>query len=87
MQRAYEALGLPYSSQAAGQARGAAGGPTTGAQNAPAQQQQLPQMRSLNALGTDKRPHFHPCDFYQTLNIFPSFVKVYILIDRAAAIN
>ncbi|XP_040042499.2 CREB-binding protein isoform X1 [Gasterosteus aculeatus] len=51
MQRAYEALGLPYSSQAAGQARGAAGGPTTGAQNAPAQQQQLPQMRSLNALG------------------------------------
>uniref|UniRef100_G3Q4J0 histone acetyltransferase n=1 Tax=Gasterosteus aculeatus aculeatus TaxID=481459 RepID=G3Q4J0_GASAC len=48
MQRAYEALGLPYSSQAAGQARGAAGGPTTGAQNAPAQQQQLPQMRSLN---------------------------------------
>ncbi|XP_049901287.1 CREB-binding protein [Epinephelus moara] len=56
MQRAYEALGLPYSSQATGQAqaRGAPGGPgqTAGAQNAQAQQQQLPQqMRPINALG------------------------------------
>lgn len=56
MQRAYEALGLPYSSQATGQAqaRGAPGGPgqTAGAQNAQTQQQQLPQqMRPINALG------------------------------------
>ncbi|TNN63110.1 CREB-binding protein [Liparis tanakae] len=44
MQRAYEALGLPYSSQTAAQARGAPG-QTAGAQ-AP-----LPQIRSINALG------------------------------------
>ncbi|KAF1394948.1 hypothetical protein PFLUV_G00006420 [Perca fluviatilis] len=48
MQRAYEALGLPYSSQTTRQARGAPG-QTAGAQNA--QQQQLPQqMRPINAL-------------------------------------
>lgn len=57
MQRAYAALGLPYSSQAAGQAQSqqAAGpGQAAGGQNAQAQQQQqqLPQqMRSINALG------------------------------------
>ncbi|XP_041640208.1 histone acetyltransferase p300 isoform X4 [Cheilinus undulatus] len=56
MQRAYAALGLPYSSQATGQAQAqqAAGpGQTAGAQNAQAQQQQqLPQqMRPINALG------------------------------------
>uniref|UniRef100_A0A671WJ49 histone acetyltransferase n=1 Tax=Sparus aurata TaxID=8175 RepID=A0A671WJ49_SPAAU len=56
MQRAYAALGLPYSSQATGQAQTQqASGPaqTAGAQNAQAQQQQqLPQqMRSINALG------------------------------------
>uniref|UniRef100_A0A8C2WE27 histone acetyltransferase n=1 Tax=Cyclopterus lumpus TaxID=8103 RepID=A0A8C2WE27_CYCLU len=44
MQRAYEALGLPYSSQTAVQARGATG-QTAGTQ-AP-----LPQIRSINALG------------------------------------
>ncbi|XP_033976318.1 CREB-binding protein isoform X2 [Trematomus bernacchii] len=48
MQRAYEALGLPYSSQTTGQARGAVG-QTGGAPNT--QQQQLPQMRPINALG------------------------------------
>lgn len=53
MQRAYAALGLPYSSQAAGQAQAQqAPGQTAGAQNAQAQQQQLPQqMRPINALG------------------------------------
>ncbi|KAM6942282.1 CREB-binding protein isoform 1-T1 [Lycodopsis pacificus] len=47
MQRAYEALGLPYSSQTTGRAPGGPG-QTAGAQNA---QQQLPQLRSINALG------------------------------------
>lgn len=56
MQRAYAALGLPYSSQATGQAQAQqAPGPgqTTGAQNAQAQQQQQlsQQMRPINALG------------------------------------
>uniref|UniRef100_A0A3P8SB98 histone acetyltransferase n=1 Tax=Amphiprion percula TaxID=161767 RepID=A0A3P8SB98_AMPPE len=54
MQRAYAALGLPYSSQATGQAQQAqqAPGQTAGAQNAQAQQQQLPQqMRPINTLG------------------------------------
>ncbi|XP_034544280.1 CREB-binding protein isoform X3 [Notolabrus celidotus] len=53
MQRAYAALGLPYSSQAAGQTQQTTGpGQTAGAQNAQAQQQQqLPQMRPINALG------------------------------------
>lgn len=56
MQRAYAALGLPYSSQAAGQAQAqqATGpGQTAGAQNAQAQQQQQlsQQMRPINALG------------------------------------
>ncbi|XP_030279651.1 CREB-binding protein isoform X4 [Sparus aurata] len=60
MQRAYAALGLPYSSQATGQAQTQqASGPaqTAGAQNAQAQQQQqLPQqMRSINALGKDRQ--------------------------------
>ncbi|XP_034712651.1 CREB-binding protein isoform X3 [Etheostoma cragini] len=50
MQRAYEALGLPYSSQTTRQARGAPG-QTAGAQNTQAQQQQLPQqMRPINTL-------------------------------------
>lgn len=55
MQRAYAALGLPYSSQAPGQAQAQqAPGPgqTPATQNAQAQQQQLPQqMRPINALG------------------------------------
>jgi len=51
MQRAYEALGLPYSSQIALQARGASG-QTAGAQ-AP-----LPQIRSINALG---KKQMHIC--------------------------
>ncbi|XP_054865968.1 CREB-binding protein isoform X4 [Amphiprion ocellaris] len=53
MQRAYAALGLPYSSQATGQAQAQqAPGQTAGAQNAQAQQQQLPQqMRPINTLG------------------------------------
>ncbi|XP_047434584.1 CREB-binding protein isoform X4 [Mugil cephalus] len=53
MQRAYAALGLPYSSQAAGQTQAQqppGPGQTAGAQNAQAQQQ-LPQMRPMNALG------------------------------------
>ncbi|XP_044047236.1 CREB-binding protein isoform X2 [Siniperca chuatsi] len=53
MQRAYAALGLPYSSQATGQAgaqQATGPGQTAGAQNA--QAQQLPQqMRPINALG------------------------------------
>uniref|UniRef100_A0A8D2ZJP3 histone acetyltransferase n=1 Tax=Scophthalmus maximus TaxID=52904 RepID=A0A8D2ZJP3_SCOMX len=51
MQRAYAALGLPYSSQATGQAQQAVG--TAGAPNAQAQQQQQlsQQMRPINALG------------------------------------
>lgn len=58
MQRAYAALGLPYSSQAAGQAQtqqAPGPGQTAGAQNAQApQQQQLPQqMRSINALSKE----------------------------------
>ncbi|XP_067353867.1 CREB-binding protein isoform X2 [Channa argus] len=53
MQRAYAALGLPYSSQAAGQTQTQqAPGQTSGAQNTQAQQQQLSQqMRPINALG------------------------------------
>ncbi|MEQ2194643.1 hypothetical protein XENOCAPTIV_000848 [Xenoophorus captivus] len=53
MQRAYAALGLPYSSQAAGQAAAQqAPGQTTGAQNSQAQQQQLPQqMRPISTIG------------------------------------
>ncbi|XP_045903042.1 histone lysine acetyltransferase CREBBP isoform X4 [Micropterus dolomieu] len=53
MQRAYAALGLPYSSQATGQAgaqQATGPGQTAGAQNS--QAQQLPQqMRPINALG------------------------------------
>lgn len=53
MQRAYAALGLPYSSQTTGQAQtqqAPGPGQTAGAQNA--QAQQLPQqMRPINALG------------------------------------
>lgn len=56
MQRAYAALGLPYSSQATAQAQtqqAPGPGQTAGSQNAQAQQQQqLPQqMRPINALG------------------------------------
>ncbi|PWA14887.1 hypothetical protein CCH79_00014256 [Gambusia affinis] len=54
MQRAYAALGLPYSSQAAGQAASQqAPGQAAGAQNSQAQQQQqLPQqMRPVNTIG------------------------------------
>ncbi|XP_027872979.1 CREB-binding protein isoform X1 [Xiphophorus couchianus] len=54
MQRAYAALGLPYSSQAAGQAAAQqAPGQAAGAQNSQAQQQQqLPQqMRPINTIG------------------------------------
>ncbi|XP_028303327.1 CREB-binding protein isoform X3 [Gouania willdenowi] len=50
MQRAYAALGLPYSSQTTGQAQAPGPGQTPGATNA--QAQQLPsQMRPVNALG------------------------------------
>ncbi|XP_061685251.1 CREB-binding protein isoform X2 [Syngnathoides biaculeatus] len=54
MQRAYAALGLPYGSQATGQAQSQqASGPgqPTGPQNVQAQQQLPQQMRSINALG------------------------------------
>lgn len=51
MQRAYAALGLPYSSQATGQSQQGPG-QQAGAQNSQAQQQQLQQqMRPINALG------------------------------------
>lgn len=53
MQRAYAALGLPYSSQATGQATAQQPpGQTAGAQNSQGQQQQLPQqMRPINTHG------------------------------------
>lgn len=63
MQRAYAALGLPYSSQATGQAQAqqAAGpGQTAGAQNAQAQQQLSQQMRPINALGKARQADFIP---------------------------
>lgn len=52
MQRAYAALGLPYSSQATGQSQQGPG-QQAGAQNSQAQQQQQlqQQMRPINALG------------------------------------
>lgn len=52
MQRAYAALGLPYSSQTTGQAQAQqVPGQTAGVQNSQ-QQQQLPQqMRSISAIG------------------------------------
>lgn len=52
MQRAYAALGLPYSSQAPGQSQQGPG-QQAGAQNSQAQQQQQlqQQMRPINALG------------------------------------
>ena len=56
MQRAYAALGLPYSSQATGQApaqQAASPGQSAGAQNA--QQQLSQQMRPINALGKSRR--------------------------------
>uniref|UniRef100_A0A672HXX2 histone acetyltransferase n=1 Tax=Salarias fasciatus TaxID=181472 RepID=A0A672HXX2_SALFA len=59
MQRAYAALGLPYSSQATGQAQtqqAQGPGQAAGAQNAQAQQQQLQQqMRPLNSSLMDLR--------------------------------
>jgi len=52
MQRAYAALGLPYSSQTTGQAQAPqAPGQTPGAQNSQAQQQLPQQMRSINTIG------------------------------------
>ncbi|XP_016890788.1 CREB-binding protein isoform X2 [Cynoglossus semilaevis] len=52
MQRAYAALGLPYSSQPTGQAQAQqAPGQTAGAQNAQTQQQLSQQMRPINTLG------------------------------------
>lgn len=60
MQRAYAALGLPYSSQAAGQAQAQqAPGTTGGAQNSQAQQQLSQQMRPINALGKNKNMLFY----------------------------
>lgn len=63
MQRAYAALGLPYSSQATGQApaqQAPGTGQTAGASNTQAQQQQLPQqMRPINALGKVKQAYFY----------------------------
>lgn len=52
MQRAYAALGLPYSSQTTGQSQQGPG-QQAGAQNSQAQQQQQlqQQMRPINALG------------------------------------
>lgn len=63
MQRAYAALGLPYSSQATGQAQtqqATGQGQPAGPQNAQAQQQQqLPQqMRPINTLGKAKQNVF-----------------------------
>lgn len=65
MQRAYAALGLPYSSQATAQAQtqqAPGPGQTAGSQNAQAQQQQqLPQqMRPINALGKARQADFTP---------------------------
>lgn len=54
MQRAYAALGLPYSSQATGQAptqQAPGAGQTAGAPNTQAQQQLPQQMRPISALG------------------------------------
>lgn len=54
MQRAYAALGLPYSSQATGQAptqQAPGAGQAAGAPNAQAQQQLPQQMRPISALG------------------------------------
>lgn len=52
MQRAYAALGLPYSSQAAGQtASQQPPGQTAGTQNSPGQQQLSQQMRPINTIG------------------------------------
>lgn len=63
MQRAYAALGLPYSSQATGQAQtqqAPGQGQPAGPQNAQAQQQQqLPQqMRPISTLGKAKQNVF-----------------------------
>lgn len=60
MQRAYAALGLPYSSQATGQAKAQqtpGPGQQAGPQNAQAQQQQQlsQQMRPINALGKSRQ--------------------------------
>ena len=81
MQRAYAALGLPYSSQTTGQAQTQqASGPaqTAGAQNAPAQQQQqLPQqMRSINALGKDRQGDLYR--IFSRLETWPFGVSMYV---------
>uniref|UniRef100_A0A1A7W816 histone acetyltransferase n=1 Tax=Iconisemion striatum TaxID=60296 RepID=A0A1A7W816_9TELE len=80
MQRAYAALGLPYSSQATGQATAQqAPGQTAGAPNSQGQQQQLPQqMRAIGnqmALGsgtmgvaTSEQTNLHTDSLPNTLN-------------------
>lgn len=76
MQRAYAALGLPYGSQATGQAQSqqASGpGPPTGAPNVQAQQQLPQQMRSINALGKVKQ-----CFFVMIWSVFPSCADLII---------
>lgn len=85
MQRAYEALGLPYSSQTTRQARGAPG-QTAGAQNAQAQQQLPQQMRPINALGKAKQydfiPIFSMCTFRNLTILGPlSNVCMHVCID------
>ncbi|KAM9314702.1 CREB-binding protein isoform 2-T2 [Pholidichthys leucotaenia] len=82
MQRAYAALGLPYSSQATGQTQAQqVPGQTTVAQNTQAQQQQLPQqLRPISALGnqmalgaamgvtTSEQTNLHTDSLSNTLN-------------------
>lgn len=86
MQRAYAALGLPYSSQATGQAQAQqAPGPgqTAGAQNAQAQQQQQlsQQMRPINALGKARKADFIPRVSVSTVTSLPTLYSLFSLVD------
>ena len=53
MQRAYAALGLPYSSQTPGQTQAQGAGQTAAATNAQTQQTLPQQLRPINAIGKD----------------------------------
>lgn len=77
MQRAYAALGLPYSSQATGQAQAQqAPGPgqTPGAQSTQAQQQQQlsQQMRPISTLGKARQADFIPRFSISTVTSLPT---------------
>ncbi|XP_059904020.1 CREB-binding protein isoform X4 [Gadus macrocephalus] len=56
MQRAYAALGLPYSSQTPGQTQAQGAGQTSGATNAHTQQTLPQQLRPINAIGNQMAP-------------------------------